>query len=78
MYAFASKLIDFDSIHSILELGTGIGGQLEVIKKLHPDVNYYVFDITPMLYVCEQYLKSIFPSSVVSYRETRKMMKISS
>ena len=76
MYAFASKSINFDLVQSVLELGTGIGGQLEVIKKLHPHLTYYIIDIPPQLYVCEQYLKEVFPDDVISYRETRNMKQI--
>ena len=43
-----------------------------MIKKLHPDICFMVFDIPPQLYVCEQYLSAVFPDSVVSYRETRE------
>ena len=75
-YAYCCKFFDFDSINSILEIGSGSGKQIEVIKKLHPKITFYVLDIPPQLYVCEQYLSSIFPDSVVSYRKTRDMKKI--
>lgn len=75
-YAYCSQFIDFNSIDTIMEIGSGSGKQIEVIKKLYPDICFYVFEIPPQLYVCEQYLSAIFPDSVVSYTETRTMKKI--
>jgi len=76
MYSYCCQFIDFDQINSIMEIGGGSGKQLEVIKKLHPHITFYVFDLCPQLYVCERYLSKIFPDSVVSYKETRDMIKI--
>lgn len=47
---------------------------MEVLKKLHPELCFYLFDIPPQLYVCEQYLKAVFPGCVVSYRDTRDLI----
>jgi len=75
-YAYCCKHVNFDSIEAIAESGSGMGKQVEVIKKLHPHITFYVFDIPPQLYVAEQYLSALFPNSVVSYRRTRKMKSI--
>ena len=75
-YAHCSKFIDFNSINSIAEIGSGSGKQTEVMKRLYPDINFYIFDIPPQIYVAEQYLSALFPDSVVSYRETRKLKQI--
>jgi hypothetical protein len=40
---------------------------------LHPHLTFYLYDIPPQLYVCEQYLKSVFPGQVVSYQETKDL-----
>ena len=72
-YAYCCNYIDFDSIDLMVELGGGFGRQVEVIKKLHPRVCFLMFDLAPQLYVCERYLSSVFPDSVVSYRDTRDM-----
>jgi putative sugar O-methyltransferase len=77
-YAYCCKYLDFDSIDTMVEIGSGAGKQIEVIKKLHPHISVYVFDIPPQLYVCEEYLSALFPDSVVSYRETRTMTSIPS
>jgi len=75
-YAYCCKYVNFDSIESMAEIGSGIGKQIEVIKKLYPHITFYVFEIPPQLYVAEQYLSALFPDSVVSYRQTRKMQSI--
>jgi len=75
-YAYCCQFMNFESIDSMMEIGSGSGKQIEVIKKLHPDICFYVFDIPPQLYVCEQYLSALFPNSVVSYRQTRTMKSI--
>jgi putative sugar O-methyltransferase len=71
-YAYCCQFIDFDKIKVIVELGSGSGKQVEVTRKLHPDINFLIFDIPPQLYVCEQFLKRVFPDSVVSYTVTRE------
>jgi putative sugar O-methyltransferase len=71
LYAYCCRFLSFDTIQSVMELGSGSGKQVEVIRKLHPQLSYFLFDIPPQLYVCEQYLRAVFPDSVVSYRETR-------
>jgi putative sugar O-methyltransferase len=75
-YAYCSNFIDFDSIEVLVELGPGGGKQAEVIKKLHPHICILLFDIPPQLYVCEQYLKAVFPDCVVPYKQTREMISI--
>jgi len=75
-YVYCSKFVDFKNIKVFVELGGGSGKQIELLKKLHPDICFIIFDIAPQLYVCEQYLKALFPKSLVSYRETRDWKKL--
>lgn len=75
-YAYCCRFLNFDQIKTVAEIGSGFGKQTEVIKKLHPHLTFYLFDLAPQLYVCEQYLSTIFPDSVVSYRQTRTMNHI--
>lgn len=75
-YAYCCKYMNFEKIHSIMELGSGFGKQVEVIKKLHPHITFYLFDLVPLTYICEQYLASIFPNDLVSYRKTRNLTSI--
>ena len=77
-YAYCCPFLNFDSIHVVTELGSGSGKQIEVLKKLHPRLCFFVFDIPPQLYVCEQYLKAVFPNDVISYRQTKSMSKMTS
>ena len=75
-YAYCCNYINFDNIKIMVELGCGSGKQIEVLKKLHPDICFLLFDIPPQLYVSEQYLSSVFPDDVVSYRDTKMMDSI--
>jgi putative sugar O-methyltransferase len=40
-YAYCCKFIDFDSIDSVMEIGSGAGKQLEVIKKLYSHITFF-------------------------------------
>jgi len=73
-YVYCAAYMNFDHVKVMVELGCGSGKQIEIIKKLHPDICFLLFDIPPQLYVCEQYLSSVFPGSVVSYKDTRDMV----
>ncbi len=75
-YAYCAKHIDFERISLFAELGPGSGKQIEVIKRLHPKTTFCVFDLAPQLYVCEQYLKTLFPESLISYRSNRSLTAI--
>ncbi|MCB1111222.1 MAG: putative sugar O-methyltransferase [Chlamydiales bacterium] len=68
-YCYCCRHCNFDQVDAIVELGSGAGKQVEVIKKLHPHLTIYLLDIAPQLYICSQYLKAIFPGDVVDYRE---------
>lgn len=75
-YVYCCKYLDFNNIEIMVELGCGVGKQIEVIKKLHPHISFLLFDIPPQLYVSEQYLNVVFHDSVVSYKDTRNMDSI--
>jgi len=72
-YCYVCRHLNFNDVNILIELGSGSGTQIEVIKKLHPDICILLFDIPPQLYVCEKYLSAVFPDSVVSYRDTRNL-----
>lgn len=76
-YAYVSRFVDFERLPIIAELGSGMGRQAEIFFKLHPNSAYLLFDIPPQIYVAEQYLKTVFPGKVVSYRETREWQDLS-
>ena len=67
------KFVDFNKVRVLMELGSGYGGQIEVLRKLFPHIHYVLCDIPPQVYVAEQYLKSVFPGEVTGYHETKAM-----
>ncbi len=75
-YAYCCKFIDFKNIKVIVELGSGSGKLTEVVKKLHPHITFLLFDISPQLYVGEQYLGTVFPEDVVSYSKNRELEQL--
>jgi putative sugar O-methyltransferase len=72
-YVYCSQFVNFENVKVYVELGSGMGKQVEVLKKLYPDMSFMLFDIPPQLYVCERYLETIFPGDVVSYEATREL-----
>ncbi len=71
LYSQLMKQIDFSKINSVLELGSGYGGQAEVILRRNPHLKYVCVDIPPWLYIAEVYLEALFPGQVLGYRSTR-------
>ena len=76
-YVYCNKYLNFNEIENIIEIGPGAGRQVEVIRKLHPHIKFYLIDIGPTLYLCHQYLRSIFKKSFVTYDKITKQKKIS-
>ena len=70
-YAYCCQFVDFEDIDVMVELGSGMGRQIEIIRKLHPRIRVIAFDIPPQLYVCSQFLSAVFPNAVVGYEATR-------
>lgn len=75
-YVYCGRFVDFNALNLVVELGPGAGKQSEVIKKFHKNITILLFDIPPQSYVCEQYLKAVFPGNVVSYRNTREFTSL--
>lgn len=71
LYARAAA-IGLDRVRSVVELGSGYGGQAEVFLRHQPQLMYAAVDIPPWLYVAEIYLKALFPGEVCGYREVRE------
>jgi putative sugar O-methyltransferase len=46
-YLWLKRFVDFKRIKIIMELGSGYGGQAEVLCKLHPHIKYIICDIPP-------------------------------
>jgi putative sugar O-methyltransferase len=70
-YCFANKHINFNGREILVELGSGSGYLIEVLKKLYPDLTILCFDLPTQLYLCEKYLTGALGSeSIVSSEET--------
>lgn len=55
-YCFSNKLIKYKGDEIIVELGSGSGYQIEVLKKLYPNITVLCFDMPAQIYLCEEYL----------------------
>lgn len=73
LYLQAARYIDMRRIRSVVELGSGYGGQIEVFLRRNADAFCIAVDILPWLYIAEIYLKAVFPGQVMGYRETRQI-----
>jgi putative sugar O-methyltransferase len=56
-YCFANQVISFTGDETIVELGTGSGYQIEVLKKVNPNLTILCFDLPAQIYLCQEYLK---------------------
>lgn len=75
-YCYCCRFIAFDTLENLVELSPGCGKQIEIIKKLHPHITVYALDLPPQLYVCSQYLKSLFPAAVTDYSGARALSPV--
>ena len=55
-YCFAQKHVRFRGDETIVELGPGSGYQIEVLKKLYPDLTIVCLDLPAQSYLCQAYL----------------------
>jgi putative sugar O-methyltransferase len=55
-YCFAHQHIGFKGDEIIVELGSGSGRQVELLKKLYPAMTILCFDLPAQIYLCERYL----------------------
>lgn len=65
-YAMAEH-VDFDRVGHVMEIGAGYGRNAYVIMTLHPDVQYFIVDIPPTLYISQRYLSAIFADRKIFY-----------
>jgi putative sugar O-methyltransferase len=70
-YAFVAGAVDLNTVDVVVELGSGSGKQVEVLKRLHPHLTFVLADLAPQLYVAERFLHAVFPDDCVSYDATR-------
>ena len=70
-YSQCMRNIDLTTINCVVEIGSGMGQQADLLHKLHPHLAIILIDIPPQLYVSHQYLKMVHPRDCVDYRKTR-------
>jgi putative sugar O-methyltransferase len=71
-YLECFRAFDLTTVDTVVEIGSGMGQQVEVLRKLHPHLSFVLVDIPPQLYVSHQYLAGIFGDDAVDYRETHQ------
>lgn len=64
-YCFAHKYIKLKGDETIIELGSGSGYQVEILKKAYPDLTVLCFDLPAQLYLCEQYLSNVLGKDAI-------------
>jgi len=76
-YCFANKHIDFNGEEIIVELGSGSGHQIEVLKKIYPKATIFCFDLPLQIYLCETYLSNALgEENIVSTSETQNWQSL--
>lgn len=77
-YCFAQKNISFNGDETIVELGSGSGYQIEILKKLYPNMTVLCFDLPGQIYLCEKYLsRALGAENVIGTDETLKWKDLS-
>lgn len=66
-YAFVAAEIDFNEVDTIIDLGSGSGRIIEVLKKLYPHLTCHLFDVGPQLYVANRFLNAVMPEQIVEF-----------
>tara|TARA_A100000171_G_scaffold52546_1_gene71498 strand:+ start:1661 stop:2731 length:1071 start_codon:yes stop_codon:yes gene_type:complete len=66
-YVFAASKVNFDEIDTYIEIGSGSGRFVEIIKKLHPHLTVHLFDVGPQLYVAHRYLNAVMPDQLCEF-----------
>jgi hypothetical protein len=64
-YCFAHKQIGISGNEIIVELGSGSGKQVEVLKKLYPDLTILCFDLPAQIFLCQSYLSAVLGKDAV-------------
>jgi putative sugar O-methyltransferase len=70
-YCFAQNNIHLKGDETIVELGSGSGFQVELLKKVYPNLTVLCFDLPAQLYLCEQYLVNVFGQEEVVSTEKK-------
>ena len=77
-YCFAHRHIAFEGSEIVVELGSGSGYQVELLKKLYPEMTFLCFDLPAQLFLCETYLsEALGAENVVGVDVTREWTDLS-
>lgn len=58
-YCFGQNYMHLKGDEIIVELGSGSGMQVEILKKLYPNLTILCFDLPAQLFLCEKYLLNV-------------------
>jgi putative sugar O-methyltransferase len=58
-YCFVNKQIQLKGDEVIVELGSGSGHQVEILKKLYPGITVLCFDLPAQIFLAEKYLTNV-------------------
>jgi len=72
-YFMMAQFIKMKSIKVIHEIGAGYGRVPYVIKQIHPDITYRIYDIEPSLSLAKRYLGSVLPDSKIEFHTPDKL-----
>jgi len=66
-YARLTQYIDFNTVHTIHEIGAGYGRIPYVIVQLYPNLSYKIFDVEPSLSLAKKYLGSVLVNNKIEF-----------
>lgn len=72
---FAQQYLNLTGSETIVELGSGSGFQIEVLKKVFPNLTIICFDLPYPLVLCEHYLTKALPDQKVISSSVGRGMK---
>ena len=74
-YCFAQIHLELKGDETIVELGSGSGFQVEILKKMYPNLTILCFDLPAQLYLCEKYLTNVFSDEIIQGSEKNLELK---
>ena len=77
-YCFANRHVSLRGDEVIVELGSGSGHQIEILKKLYPELTIFCFDLPAQIFLCQAYLSAALGADqVVGTEQTRHWTDLS-
>jgi|TARA_R110000824_G_scaffold6775_6_gene31314 putative sugar O-methyltransferase len=70
------KVVDFNKIKSVTEIGAGYGRTLHAILKKYPHLKCDIIDIEPAMNVSKHYLKETLPSANITWNFPEQIDKL--